>query len=134
MTDEERRVVKNEYEKRLANHPNSDEFIAAVEAKLSPKHPPEGRICEVWMDDEPHDMSIRVANGKGRFFYLGAISGEVHKWDHYREIPTAKDALDALTDELDNDEAIYSHHEHYLAGKKAACVVVRRLIANAETG
>ncbi len=146
MTDEEKRVVKNEYEKRWVNHPNSDEFIAAVEARLSPKqHPKKGATCEVQLElsgPEGEALSkawLAYSDGQGGATEYADGSGNVWRNSnynkyHHREIPTAQNALKALTDELDNDEAIYSHDDQYLAGKAAACVVVRRLIANAETG
>ena len=116
MTDEEKRVVKNEYEKRWVNHPNSDEFIAAVEARLSPKHPPKEAICEVWTGNSPHQ--IRIATGTGRWVTEMCGDGISGERDHYRVIHTAQDAQEVLEN----------------AGFRNAAAHVKHLIDNAETG
>lgn len=73
------------------------QIAAAVEAKLSPKHPKKGGTCEVWDDNQrPHFLAayLRRADGNGAFHFVGrGEEDKSRRWDHYREIPTAKDAL-----------------------------------------
>jgi len=126
VTDEEKQAVEELLNKKLrkladvAAFDISEGFWDEVEADLSSKKMGFTAICETW--DKPGSaitLALRINVPYGH---------------HYRVIPTAQDALDVLRTELDNDEAVYSHHEHYLAGKKAACVAVLRLIDNAQEG
>ncbi len=79
----------------------ADDVVRRVEAKLSPKHPPRGAICEVWFTDEGNSLrEIMVSDGMGTFgtFEDGTSNAKIR--DHYRVIPTAQDALDALRHEF----------------------------------
>lgn len=69
----------------------------AVEAKLSPKHPPEGQPCMVWGGRHiPGDgKHIAIANGTGMFQW-GDHETSYFEVDHYRRIPTAQDARKAV--------------------------------------
>jgi len=78
---------------------HADDVVRRVEAKLSPKHPPKGAICEVW--DEHFGHEIYVSCGDGTFATWQ--DGKHQETDnitfgHYRVIPTAQDALKAMAE------------------------------------
>ena len=92
MTEEERQAVQATLSARLEEAVMlSDSFWNSVEAKLSPKHPPKGQPCEVWHDGAL-ERNIAFANGGGTFAWTTECYGNM-KFDHYRVIPTAEDAL-----------------------------------------
>ena len=73
----------------------SDAVWSKVEAKLSPRHSKKGAICEVW--DTPDEKYIRVATGNGGHFDADTLDDrDLVRWAHYREIPTALDALNVI--------------------------------------
>ena len=115
MTEEEKKAIKWTYEQLLEQaKPTADGFVAMVEAKLSPKHPPKGAICEVrrWLSDALLSKAwVAYSDGQGGFTEYADGSGNVqrdfpHNEYHYREIPTAKDALGAI------DEAVKHGGSH----------------------
>lgn len=145
MTDEEKRVVKNEYEKRWVNHPNSDEFIAAVEARLSPnQHPKKGATCEVQLElngPEGEALSkvwLAYSDGQGGATEYADGSGNVWRNSdynkyHYREIPTARDAL-RMVGELINKCACGSEDMDLMPGLERVHREIDHIIYTAETG
>jgi len=106
MTEEVRQAVEDAFAERSVGYyarQMARDFVAAIEAKLSPKHPPKGAIFEVWNDGCYHHY--RQATGGGEFAKENDDEEPV-TYDHYREIPTAKDALDAI------DEAVKHGGSH----------------------
>ena len=106
MDEKIREAVKKAIREVLDDEPSrqsiADRVINEVEAKLSPKHPKAGRICEVWDDPDPGTHYTRVATGDGGFINGGRM---VDVWDrttfdHYRVIPTAEDVLAAINENV----------------------------------
>ena len=101
MTEEVRQAVEDAFAERSVGYyarQMARDFVAAIEAKLSPKHPPKGAIFEVWNDGCYHHY--RQATGGGEFAKENDDEEPV-TYDHYREIPTAADALAALRGQED---------------------------------
>ena len=131
--DELKQAIREVVNEKLESAFYGDEIVRSIEAKLSPKYLPAGRIAEVW-DNTDNWHRIRVANGAGRFFYQGNLEGDASRFDHYLEILTAQDAvklLEAWTadlpHEIDTDDA-------FRQGGRNATNRIRVLIENAETG
>jgi len=104
-----------------------------VEAKLSPKYPPKGAICEVW-DEGEEERCVGIADGEGKFSESSNGRSIRIGWDHFRVIPTAEDALRALDEEIDDDACIYTHTAAYRDGIRAAMRSIQRIIDNAMEG
>ena len=99
--------------------------LADIEAQLSPKHPKKGAICEVRADSSCPDEHavLRTADGSGKFFADALLKGAMSfSWTHYREIPTAQDAMETLRD----------HRQTHLIGGSLG--IVQGLIDNAMEG
>ncbi len=116
MTEEEKQAVEEIFNKRIqelakvADFKLTATFWDDVEAKLSPKHPSDNAICLGWDGDNDGDL----------------MRGYVTRhFDHYREIPTAQDALEAVV-------AAFMHGD--TSGYKKAYNTIRDLIDNAATG
>jgi len=91
-------------------------IMDAIEAKLSPKYPPDGAICEVWAN---------VGDGNHYYRYGRQVLG----WDHYRRIVTAEEALDAIDEAFKHGGTLGVMEAYdYLRG------IVKSLIDNAERG
>ncbi len=108
--------------------------IEKAEAKLSPKHPPAGRICETWDDNNlsggAYGHEIHVSAGDGTFgsWADGRAYSENIKQDHYREIVTAEDALDAVC------HVVIDEAGNMYAGQNKCIDAIQALIDNAATG
>ncbi len=85
MTDEEKRELIAESQ-NTGGGTWMESVIKKVEAKLSPKYSPKGRLVKIW--DDSSAPWYCVSDG-GR-----EIAETIAKWDHYREITTARDVMD----------------------------------------
>ena len=98
MTEQEKEMVRQSIQDHAA--PMAQRILQSLDAKLSPKHPRKGDICEVWRNDwDNGETEIRIAGGCGVWLYPGSLRPSDRKYDHYREIPTAKAALALLDGE-----------------------------------
>ena len=131
ITEEVRQAVRQQAEAlNDAQKFSVDDFMAGVEAKLSPKHPSEGAICELrFADEDEHWLAYSTGT------HLEATK-ECHGdswWDfdkvHCRVIPTAQDALDAL-----ESPDMEIHTGQFVAGFEHAEEQIHSLIDNAMEG
>ncbi len=122
MTEEEKQAIQEIFNKRLqelalvADFKLTETFWDDVEAKLSPKHPSDNAICLGWDGDNDGNL----------------MRGYVTRhFDHYREIPTAEDALKvvevfAAARRADTPDLV--------DGIEMAASSIQKLIDNAATG
>ncbi len=124
MTEEEKQALENEAAATYSGDASREwmrTIIEQVEAKLSPKHSKKGTICEVWDGDIRY---LRRADGFGGW---ETASG---KFDRYREIPIARDAL-LVVQRLHDLEPLRSDRRAAVAG---AANAIMTLIDNAQEG
>ena len=109
--------------------------MCELEAKLSPKYPPDGAICEVWSNVDS-DRWPAISDGEKLVdLFPGSVTGYIDSWDfsevHYRRIVTAEEALKAL-------RAAYfgaTYPDGDRDNERAwAISVIQRLIDDAERG
>lgn len=109
-----------------------DRFVAEIEAKVSPKHPPAGTPCWVWGEGwEDYEKVLAVSTGDGDFYSEGCNGGAHCKWDHYRVIHTAQDALKAIETQQDGFAPMPYRGD---LGLGMARQTVQDLIDNAQEG
>ena len=118
--------------------PTSEGFLELVEEKLSHKYPPKGAICEVWDDDFDPAIGSRpigVSMGDGRFDlgYDKDSGFSESRYDHYRRIVTAENALARLKGCRGGWTSTVAC-EDYGRGFSRAIDIVTSLIDNAEMG
>ena len=95
-------VLSSLTETKVWPYVNIGKVIGDIEARLSPGYPPKGTICETWDDNEysggTYGHEVHVSSGDGTFgpWADGRLYPENIEQDHYRVIPTARDALDLL--------------------------------------
>ena len=130
MTEQEKEMVKQSIQDHAA--PMAQRILQSLDAKLSPKHPPKGAICEVWHDTDRHGTKlIGVPLGDGTF--SRSVNGEfADRVSHYRRIVTAKEALE----ELERRRTMCPDVEgpSYEDGWTDAVTLIQHLIDNAERG
>ncbi len=104
MTEEVKQAIEDLVTEKTSGfyaRQSGRDFVAEVEAKLSPKHSKKGTICLVTTKGLDH-WHLKYALGDGLFdSWAGSESGQ--KFDHYREIPTAQDALSAMGERFDGN-------------------------------
>jgi len=101
MTNEDREDLKRAIRKVLNDEPArmsiADRVLNEFDAKLSPKYPPKGALCEVWMDAfNEGERRFAMSAGDGSFYNKACNGGAQYFWDHWRVIPRAEDALAAV--------------------------------------
>ena len=101
MTEEDLEMVRQAIVDHAA--PAAQAILQSLEAKLSPKYAPKGRLCEVWDvksngEHFRHEIAVSCGDGTYTDFFDGDSSNGIPV-DHFREILTAQDALDALRDD-----------------------------------
>ena len=129
--------VAEQYGAWTAGQKPNREFAEAalerVEAKLSPKYPPDGAICEVWSNVDS-DRWPAISDGEKLVdLFPGSVTGYIDSWDfsevHYRRIVTAEEALDAIDEAFKHGGTLGVMEAYdYLRG------IVKSLIDNAERG
>lgn len=128
ISDEVKQAIREAVNEKFQTCLSGEEIVRRVEAKLSPKHPPEG-LYEVWLDCWIGNREMRLADGSGGWLYLGTKAKCDHPYDHYRRIPTAKDALHAVCDAVTDGEG-----GTYADGVDKCIDAIQRIIDNAQEG
>lgn len=131
ISDEVKQAIKDEFDE-VTGGLTADEFIECIEAKLSSKYPKKGVPCEVWNDGNPERL-IQWATGNGFFTPVVLdVASISRRWDHYREILTAKAVIVALDEHFEKSEA--SGNKDFDNGVAAVYSVIHRFIDNAKEG